>query len=175
MSDKIFINSNYYMNLSISLAEKIENSDYKPDMIIGVSRGGCFPAITIHEYLNYKGINCEYNVISAKSYENNVRQNNVFIDISKHTEDCLNRCNRILIIDDVFDSGYTIMNICNYLYNMKLSSDKFKIATVYYKPNCNKTTIVPDFYIEETDKWIVFPHELLGLNNNDIKYKNILI
>ena len=175
MSNKIFINSNDFMNLSLTLARNIKESEYKPDAIIGVSRGGCFPAIAIHEYLNYKGIECKYYVITAKSYDKNTRQDQVFIDMSKHTQDCLNKCNRILIVDDVFDSGYTIMNICNYLYQIGLTSNKFKVATPYYKPKCNKTTIIPDFYVKETDKWIVFPHELIGLNKNDIVNKNIII
>ena len=175
MSDKVFINSNDFMNLSLNLGKRIEQSNFKPDAIVGVSRGGCFPSIVIHEYLNYKGVDCKYYVMTAKSYDNNVRQNEVFIDMSKYTQDSLKECNNILIVDDVFDSGYTIMNICNYLYQIGLTSDKFKVATPYYKPNCNKTTIIPDFYVEKTDKWIVFPHELIGLDNDDIKHKNIII
>ena len=37
------------------------------------------------------------------------------------------------------------------------------------KPNKNKTNRVPDYYLHETDKWLVFPHELDGLTLDEIK------
>ncbi|MFT7532705.1 MAG: hypothetical protein ACI9FD_003738, partial [Gammaproteobacteria bacterium] len=36
------------------------------------------------------------------------------------------------------------------------------------KPNNNKTDRVPDFYLHETDHWLVFPHELKGLSDEEI-------
>ena len=42
-------------------------------------------------------------------------------------------------------------------------------APAYYKPNKNKTSRVPDYYLYETDKWLVFPHELDGLTLEEIK------
>ena len=50
-----------------NLAEKIKHSKYKPDAILGISRGGCVPSIIIHEYLNYNNIKCKYYVMSIKS------------------------------------------------------------------------------------------------------------
>jgi uncharacterized protein len=160
---KLFVNSNELHKLSNKLGNKV--LEYKPDVIVGVTRGGCFPSIIIHELLNYKGNKCEYFVISTKSYnEDNVRGNNVFIDISEYTMNRLKKCERILIVDDVFDSGYTCMEIGNYLYKCgSITSDKYKFATVFYKPNKNKTTIIPDYYMNTTEDWIVFPHELIGL------------
>ena len=43
-----------------------------------------------------------------------------------------------------------------------------KIATPWYKPGNNKTSLAPDYYIHETDEWIVFPHELEGLTLDEI-------
>ena len=44
-----------------------------------------------------------------------------------------------------------------------------KVACTWYKPGNNKTGIAPDYYIHETDKWLVFPHELAGLTIDEIK------
>ena len=173
MEEKLFIDANELYKKSIQLTDQIIESKFKPDAVIGISRGGCFPAISIHEYLNFKGISCDYHVVTAKSYSNNnVRQSEVFIDMSTHTQNCLKDCHHILIIDDVFDSGYTIMHLCNYLYKIGLTSDKYKVATPYYKPNCNKTTIIPHYYIEKTQQWIVFPHELVGLTKEEVQNKS---
>ena len=168
---KLFIDSNSFNIICTNLAKKIIHSKYKPDAILGISRGGCVPGIIIHEYLNYNNIKCQYYVMSAKSYENNKQTDKMFIDMSNYTRESLKKCNNILIVDDVFDTGLTIMNVCNYLYGLGIKSDKFKIATPYYKPKNNKTTIIPDFYKEETEEWIVFPHELIGLTEDEIKYK----
>ena len=37
------------------------------------------------------------------------------------------------------------------------------------KPTKNKTDRKPDFYLHETDEWLVFPHELDGLTIDEIK------
>ena len=44
-----------------------------------------------------------------------------------------------------------------------------KVATVYYKPSKRKVEITPDFYVHETKKWLVFPHELDGLSEQEIQ------
>ena len=173
---KLFVESNQFQNLSLDLAKKVESSDFKPDVIVGVSRGGCIPAIIVHEYLNYKGIYCDYYNISTKCYEDdNTRGDSVFVDMSEHTKQKLRESKKILIVDDVFDTGYTMMNIGNYLFGMGIHSDKFNIATVYYKPKKNRATIVPHFYTQEREDWIVFPHELLGLSDEEVSFKNRLI
>ncbi len=168
---KLFIDSNSFYIICTNLAKKIIHSKYKPDAILGISRGGCVPSIISHEYLNYNNIKCKYYVMSAKSYENNKQTDKMFIDMSNYTRESLKKCNNILIVDDIFDTGLTIMNVCNYLYGLGIQSDTFKIATPYYKPKKNKTTIIPDYYKEETEEWIVFPHELIGLTKDEIKYK----
>jgi hypothetical protein len=43
-----------------------------------------------------------------------------------------------------------------------------KVATPWYKPDRNTTDIIPDFFVHETDQWLVFPHELSGLSDEEI-------
>ena len=63
----------------------------------------------------------------------------------------------------------SIINKLTIQYNIWES--KLKIATVFYKPDKNKTTIYPSYYVEITEDWIVFPHELVGLTDDEIKMK----
>jgi hypothetical protein len=44
-----------------------------------------------------------------------------------------------------------------------------RIATVYYKPSRNKTNLAPDYFVHEVDEWLVFPHELRGLTDDEIR------
>ena len=170
---KLFIDSNELMKLSMRLGKSIYESDYRPDAIIGVSRGGCTPSIIVHEFLSYMNVSCIYGIISTKSYDdNNNKLDTIDIDISNTLIEKLKKCNNILIIDDVLDTGSTFMSIGNHLYNIAdIQSNKFDFASIYYKPSKNQTTLVPKFYVEETDKWIVFPHELLGLTFPEVETK----
>ena len=55
---------------------------------------------------------------------------------------------------------------------IKPFTKNIKIATLYYKPEKNKTNLKPDFYLHETNSWIVFPHELENLSLKEIKLKD---
>ena len=39
----------------------------------------------------------------------------------------------------------------------------------WYKPQNNTTDIVPDYYVNESDEWLVFPHEIAGLSEEEIR------
>ena len=65
---------------------------------------------------------------------------------------------RLLIVDDVFNSGYSIEAVLNQL-NKKLRLNMpvdVRIATLHYKPARNKTGRHPDYFVHEVDEWLVF-------------------
>jgi hypoxanthine phosphoribosyltransferase len=76
----------------------------------------------------------------------------------------------LLIVDDVFDTGSSIKAILETLKaKMRRNMPRdIRIATAWFKPKYNLTDIVPDYYINETDQWLVFPHELEGLTREEI-------
>ena len=51
----------------------------------------------------------------------------------------------------------------------KKNTPEIRVATPYFKPEKNKTDRKPDYYLYETDKWLVFPHELEGLSLQEIE------
>src|SRR3989344_2786923 len=77
---------------------------------------------------------------------------------------------KLLLVDDVFDSGRSLEAVIRDLRKKsRLNAPReIKIATVYYKPGNNKTELTPDFYLYSTDKWLVFPHELVNLSQEEI-------
>ena len=169
---KIFISANDFQQDCFQLANNLYKSTFIPDIVVGIWRGGSVPAIVIHEYLKYQGLDVLSNVITTKSYVGIGEQSeNVKIDISSEVMSNLRISNRILLVDDVVDSGKTIESIFQYFDQNQIEGE-IKVAAVYYKPNVS--TIIPDYYIHQTDKWIVFPHELEGLSNNEIGNKGIV-
>ena len=76
----------------------------------------------------------------------------------------------LLIVYDVHHTVLSIHQIINDLNAAcKKNTPEIKVATPYYKPTKNKTDRKPDFYLHETDEWLVFPHELDGLTVEEIK------
>lgn len=111
------------------LATQIKNSKFEPEIIFTIPRGG-FPVATRMAHL-----------LSTKE-----EILNIDIDLKGIEENFVN----VLFIDDIADTGKTILENFPRTFNTK-------IATLYYKPNTSK--VKPNFYAFETDKWIVFPWE----------------
>ena len=77
--------------------------------------------------------------------------------------------NSLLMIDDVFDTGLSVQKVIEDLKKAcKKNTPNIRIATPYYKPENNMTERTPDYFLYETSKWIVFPHELKGLSLEEI-------
>ena len=82
----------------------------------------------------------------------------------------LNADDRLLLVDDVFNSGYSIEAVITELQQklrLNMPSD-VRVATPYFKPARNKTGRSPDYYVHEVDEWLVLPYELQGLSRDDI-------
>jgi hypoxanthine phosphoribosyltransferase len=78
---------------------------------------------------------------------------------------------RLLIVDDVFDSGRSLEAVIGALRERCGSRypAEVRIATAWYKPARNRSRLRPDFFVHETDRWLVFPHELQGLTDAEIR------
>jgi len=72
----------------------------------------------------------------------------------------LDDAKRVLIIDDIIDSGETMQEILKIL-KLKYPKIEFKIATIFYKKSA---LLKPDFYLKEAKKWIDFFWEVDCLN-----------
>jgi len=82
----------------------------------------------------------------------------------------INHDDKLLIVDDVFDSGRSIQAIFEQLKKATRANmpKEIKTACPWYKPSKNVTNLKPDFHLHETDQWLVFPHELKGLSLDEI-------
>ena len=82
----------------------------------------------------------------------------------------MNAHNKLLILDDVFDSGRSIKAIIEALETQmrKNMPSDVRVGTVYYKPGKNMTDRVPEYFVHKTEDWLIFPHELDGLSDEEI-------
>merc|ERR1711935_863530 len=75
-------------------------------------------------------------------------------------------------IDDVFDSGNSVKAILETFRSMaRKNTPEMRTACLYYKPTANQVDIVPNYWLHETEAWLVFPHELEGLTLEEIGQK----
>ena len=170
---KRYIDANELLEDAFRLAVLIYQSGFRPDLIIGVWRGGTPVAMAVHEYYEYKGILTDHVAIRAASYTGiNVRNKEVVVTGLEYVFDRTTPGQQILIIDDVFDSGNSFRAILEQLqthYGSEICQ-RVRIACPWYKPHNNRTELVPDYYLHETDSWLVFPHELAGLTEEEIRH-----
>jgi len=170
--DKVYITANELLVDSFELARMIFESGFKPDFIIGVWRGGAPVGIAIQEYLDYVGISTDHIAIRTSSYYGiNKQDKDVRVHGLDYIIDNVNHDDCVLLVDDVFDSGRSMEAILETLATKTRSNmpSEIRIACPWYKPRQNLTSIQPDYYVSETDQWLVFPHELSGLSVNEIK------
>ena len=84
----------------------------------------------------------------------------------------VNAEDKLLVIDDVFDTGNTIKTVIETINRMaRRNTPEIRTACLYYKPSMNKTDIVPNYFLHETAAWLVFPHELEGLSHEEMQKK----
>ncbi len=170
MVNKKYVKANSLYEDSFRLARKIYDSGFRPDVVLAIWRGGAPIGIVIQEFLEYKKAGNIHAVIKASSYHGRDRSEKVNVyglkAILKTVKNLKQR--KILLIDDVFDTGNTL----NTILNIIPKSFEAKIAVLYFKPKNNRTNIIPDYWIHKTESWIVFPHNLVELTDAEIKRKN---
>lgn len=173
--EKKYITSQELLEDSVQLGIKIFSSAFRPDFIVGIWRGGTPVGIVVQELLDYFGVKTDHIAIRTSAYTG---INEMGKEIQVHSLGYIiknaNADNSLLIVDDVYDSGLSVEAVLKTLKEQarKNTPHDIRIATVYFKPNNNKTNRIPDYYLYETDKWLVFPHELNGLTPEEIaRYK----
>jgi len=168
---KTFITAESLLRDSLELGLQIVRSNFRPTFLVGVWRGGAPIGISVQEVLEYNGIECDHIAIRTSSYTGidqqtkTVRVHAIDYLVSRlHAED------RLLLIDDVFDSGLSLEAVMQDLQRRcrRNLPENIRIATAYYKPSRNRSSLVPDYYVRVTDQWLVFPHEMQGLTREEI-------
>ena len=168
--EKLFIQADELLSDSFNLACQVYVSGYRPNYIIGVWRGGAPIGIAVQEFLDVLGVSSDHIAIRTSHYKGiDLRDSQVQVYGLNYIIKQVESEDSLLIVDDVHDTGISIQKIILDLQTAcKKNTPEIKVATPYFKPMKNKTDRKPDFYLHETEKWLVFPHELEGLSMDEI-------
>ncbi len=132
---------------SRELAQTIANSGFVPDVIIAVTRGGLLPAGALSYALGVK-------LSAAMNVEFYTDVNETLADpvlLAPHLDLDSIRGKKLLVVDDVADSGYTLKLVIEILNE---HSKDVRSAVIYEK---SRSIIKPDYVWKHTDEWILFP------------------
>ncbi|GIV95644.1 MAG: phosphoribosyltransferase [Herpetosiphonaceae bacterium] len=122
------------------------------DALLVVTRGGMIPACLISQRRNWRNI-----LVAAVQFYTGIgetRDKPVFLQFPS---DPLVHGKRLLVIDDIWDSGKTIAAVKRRLLAAGATPE---IAVLHFKPQHSRVEGRPDYYAEETEEWIVYPWEL---------------
>ncbi len=172
MVEKRFITAQKLLEDSFSLGHQIIDSGFHPNYIVGIWRGGTPVGIAVQELLHYHGYPSDHISIRTSSYEGIEKQRKeVRVHGLHYIIENVNAEDSLLIVDDVFDSGRSIQAVIDRIAKVSRRNmlQTIRIATVYYKPAKRVVECTPDYYIHEVDEWLVFPHELQGLTQEEVE------
>jgi hypothetical protein len=140
---------NQVYSMLLDLAERIQKANFKPDIIVGISRGGWAPARVLSDLLdnpNLANVRAEFYLGVAETKGQPTLTQPISVSVAN---------TKVLIVDEVADTGQSLKIVKNHI--LEHGANEVKIVTVYYKP---WSIVKPDYYAKETDSWIVFPWEV---------------
>ena len=137
-----------YHNYALTLAENILTKAGPIDGIVAIARGGLSLGHVLSDFLS-----ATISTFAIQSYESVQEQGEVKITAGIQTSI---KGKHILVVDDVADTGKTFLRALSYLADFE--PKKITTAAMFYKPH---SAFKPDFFVEETSKWILFPTEVV--------------
>lgn len=169
--DKTVLSAQDLLEDSVELGIKILESGFEPTMIIAIWRGGTPVGMAVQEVLSYCGVASDHIAIRTSSYAGVDQRGAVAVHGLNYIIKKICHDDRVLIVDDVFDTGNTIVAVIDELTRRARGNtpEDIRVAVPWFKPTRNETSIVPDYFLRETAEWLVFPHELDALTPEELR------
>jgi hypoxanthine phosphoribosyltransferase len=174
--NKRYIAANDLLLDSFQLAANIVDSGFKPDFLVGLWRGGSAVGIAVQEGLDFLG--CKTDHIAIRTSYRGQEGYSEMIDKAGairvhglrylHERVCAEHS--MLIVDDVYSTGSSVNAVIKTLSKKSRRNlpHDIRIATVWFRPT-DGTIRAPDFYVRETNDWLILPYELSGLSLEELR------
>jgi len=169
-------------NNALKLAKRVFDDGFMPDVIYVPLRGGAYMGNVFSEFfkiVNKKNRPVFYAAVVARSYTDIHMSGRVRIDGWTYDPEYLRNGDKVLFVDDIFDTGRTLNHLVECILEKGLPREDIKIAVHDYKVTHfrDPLPIRPDYWwrkMEVTnpqdDTWIHYlSHELEGLTDEEIE------
>ncbi|MCL2175813.1 MAG: phosphoribosyltransferase [Treponema sp.] len=181
--NKTFLQFDTERDNALKLARRIYTEGFIPDVIYVSLRGGAYLGNIISEYFKivHKGSRpVYYAAVVARSYTDIAKADKVVVDGWTYSPDHLRVGDKVLLVDDIFDSGKTINHLAEIIIEKGIPRHDLKIAVHDYKYFRDKEVQLPfqpdywcvkhDLSIHDEEKWIHYmSHELVGLTREELE------
>jgi uncharacterized protein len=134
------------------LAERITRVDV--DVMLAITRGGMVPAGMLAYRLGIRNI-----LVAAVEYYDDHGQPGPSPTFFQFPADPLLRGQRVLIVDEVWDSGTTIHAVTD---RVRQAGGIPTTVVLHYKPGRSRVPSMPDHYAATTENWVVYPFKFGG-------------
>jgi len=134
---------------SRGLARRIKASGYRPSVIVAVARGGYVPARLLADFLNVSNmlsIQSQHWTEAAKAAERAILKFPYRVDLRGH---------RVLLVDDIVDTGETLLLARDYILE-NWGPDELRVAALQWISSVAK--FKPDYYHLEVREWAWFQY-----------------
>ena len=180
---KEFVSYNEVRNNALKMAHRIHEEGFVPDVIYVSLRGGAYLGNVISEYFKIvrkEGRPVFYAAVVARSYTNISQREQVRVDGWTYSPEYLRSGDKVLLVDDIYDSGRTVNHLTEIILEKGLPRKDVKVAVHDYKI-CEyreeRLPIVPDYWCRkhviarpEDEIWIHYmSHELVGLTEQELR------
>jgi len=170
-NDKRYLSANDYLRDTWRLAAAVKASGWRPDVLLALWRGGAPVGVAVHDFFKATGWDVDHLPLKCASYTG-IGENagSVAFAHGDMVFGMLRRGQRVLVVDDVFDTGKTAAAVRE---RIGATGAEMRMACVYWKPAKNTTDLKPDYFVRDVGlEWIVFPHEIEGLSKDEIRAKD---
>lgn len=181
--NKEFLPYDTVRNNALKLAHRIHTDGFVPDVIYVSLRGGAYLGNVISEYFKIVKDGSRpilYAAVVARSYIDVRANEQVRVDGWTYSPEYLRSGDKVLLVDDIFDTGRTLNYLAGVILGKGIPRDDLKIAVHDYKITRYRGAelpIVPDYWCRkhdiverEHDSWIHYmSHELVGLTETELK------
>lgn len=191
MSSKEFISCEMIRDAAIKLVYKMHKEDgFVPDVIYDSLRGGAYMANVMSEYYKLMAIKdgktpTFYAAVVARSY-GKVKEHSNHVDIDGWTwsPSNLQKGQKVLVVDDIYDTGLTVNSLVETIMAAGIPREDIKVAVYDYKVPLYKfkdgsetpLSIQPDYWCrkhvlnkESDSRWIHYTcHEFIGLTPDEV-------
>jgi hypoxanthine phosphoribosyltransferase len=179
---KEFVPYNVVRNNAIKMASRIREEGFIPDVIYVSLRGGAYIGNVISEYFKIVRQDSRpvfYAAVVARSYAGINQREQVRVDGWTYSPEYLRHGDRVLLVDDIYDSGRTINHLTEIILGKGLPRKDVKVAVHDYKIcsyRAEQLPLTPDYWCRkheiakpEDEIWIHYmSHELVGLTEAEL-------
>ncbi len=168
--NKIVLSAQDLLEDSFRLGLRVLEDGFRPTMIIAIWRGGTPVGMAVQEIFAYCGVESDHIAIRTSSYHGVDQRGSVAVHGLNYIIKKICHDDRVLIVDDVFDTGNTIVAVIDEIARRARGNtpEDIRVAVPWFKPSRNETDRVPDYFLHETAEWLVFPHELDALTPEEL-------